>query len=29
VAAGTHGVHGSTPLRLLVRRTADLLEKLR
>ncbi|RSM44162.1 hypothetical protein DMB66_52530 [Actinoplanes sp. ATCC 53533] len=29
VAAGTHGVHGSTPLPLLVRRTADLLEKLR
>jgi hypothetical protein len=29
VAAGTHGVHGSTPLALLVRRTADLLETLR
>lgn len=29
VAAGTHGIHGSTPLPLLVKRTADLLEKLR
>lgn len=29
VAAGTHGVRRSTPLPLLVRQTADLLEKLR